>query len=237
MDMPGLGHGGHDSVMLIAAAVLVIGGAMFIAISFRTRPARSGPAAFDVPKTGGSSPSVRRSLVQIMAGLSAGAAVIHLVAAPHHYGEIGDLAAGFVVAAAFQAGWTVACLSGPSGPSRRVMAIGVVGNLAIVLAWLYTRTIGLPIGPFAGSAEPVGFPDGASVVFELLLVVALVIRWRDLDLVVSRRAFARTAASIAVVPFVSLVIVLTSLATVAVASGLDHEAPSGVVSSGHASIH
>ena len=234
--MPGLGHGGHDAVMLIAAAVLVIGGAIFIALSFRTRPARSGPAAFDVSETGGS-PSVRCSLVQIMAGLSAGAAVIHLVAAPHHYGEIGDLAAGFLVAAAFQAGWTVACLSGPLGPSRRVMAIGMIGNLAIVLAWLYTRTIGLPIGPFAGSAEPVGFPDGASVVFELLLVVALVIRWRDLDLVVSRRAFARTAASIAVVPFVSLVIVLTSLATVAVASGLDHGAPSGVVSSGHASIH
>jgi hypothetical protein len=234
MEMPGLGHGGHDSVMLIAAAVLVIGGAIFLAISFRTRPARSGPAAFHVSETAGSAPTVRRSLVQVMAGLSAGVAVIHLVAAPHHYGEIGDLAAGFLVAAAFQAGWTVACLA---GPSRRVMAIGVAGNLAIVLAWLYTRTIGLPVGPFAGSAEPVGFPDGASVVFELLLVAALLIRWRGYDLVLSRRAAARTAASIAVVPLVSLVIVLTSLATVAVASGLDHGAPPGGVSSGHASIH
>ena len=232
--MPALGHGGHDSVMLIAAAVLVIGGAIFIAISFRTRPARSGPAAFAVSETDGSPPSVRRSLVEVMAGLSAGAAIIHLVAAPHHFGEIGDLAAGFLVAAAFQAGWTVACLS---GPSRRVMAIGVAGNLAIVLAWFYTRTVGLPIGPFAGSAEPVGFPDGASVVFELLLIAALVIRWRGLDLVLSRRAAARTAASIAVVPIVSLVIVVTSLATVAVASGLDHGSPNGGVSSGHASIH
>jgi hypothetical protein len=32
-------------------------------------------------------------------GLSAGAVVIHLIAAPHHYREIGDLAAWFLMAA------------------------------------------------------------------------------------------------------------------------------------------
>jgi hypothetical protein len=232
MTMPALGHAGHDTVMLIAAVVLVIGGAVFIAISYRTRPAPSGSAALAAVQPDGSAPSIRRSLVLIMAGLSAGAAVIHLVAAPHHYAEIGDLAAGFLAAAAFQAWWTVACLS---GPSPRATRIGILGNAAIVLAWLYTRTIGLPIGPFAGSAEPVGFPDGASVVFELLVIGSLLARWRGIDLALSRLGAARTAASIAVVPLVGLVIVMTSLATVAIATGLDHG--SALSAGAHAALH
>jgi len=169
-----------------------------------------------------------------MAGLSVGAAVIHLVAAPRHFEEIGDLAAGFLISAAFQAWWAVACLA---GPSKRTVTIGAIGNLAIVLAWLYTRTIGLPIGEFAGSAEPIGFPDGASVVFELLLVAGLLVRWRGIDLAVSRRAAARTIASVAVVPVIGLVIVLTSLATLATATGLDHGAPPGGVATEHAAAH
>jgi hypothetical protein len=228
--MPGLGHGGHDTLMLLAAAVLVTGGALLIAISFRARPAQSEAGASTGSEPGGPLPSVRRSLVLVLAGLSAGAAVIHLVAAPNHYDEIGDLAAGFLIAAAFQTWWAVACLD---GPSRRTLAIGFLGNVAIVVAWLYTRTIGLPVGPFAGSAEPIGLPDGASVVFEMLLVGGIVAMWRNVDLALSRRTGARTIASIAVVPLVGLVIVLTSLATVAVATGLDHGSPTDGV---HAAV-
>jgi len=232
--MPGLGHGGHDAVMLIAAAVLVTGGAILIAISFRMRPVPSGAGSSMEIEPGGPLPSVRRSLVLVMAGLSAGAAVIHLVAAPNHYDEIGDLAAGFLVAAAFQTWWAVACLA---GPTRRTMAIGLLGNVAIIAAWMYTRTIGLPVGPFAGSAEPIGLPDGASVVFELFLVGGILAMWRNVDLALSRRTGARTIASIAVVPLVGLVIVLTSLATVAVATGLDHGSPVDGVTGGHAAVH
>ena len=74
--------------------------------------------------------------------------------------------------------------------------------------------------------EPIGYPDAASVAFELLLVgglvVGSVVDRLDLDLAITRRASMRAVASVAIVPVLGLVLVLTSLATVAIASGLDH---------------
>ena len=226
-------HLSHDSVERLAALILVIGGAMFIVLSLRTRPVRPGSAASsisNVPRGAAATPSVRRSLVLVMAGLSAGAAVIHLVAAPSHYAEIGDLAAGFVAAAAFQAGWIRWCLA---GPSKRTVLIGIAGNLAIVAAWAWTRTVGLPVGEFAGAPEPVGYPDTASVVFELLLVAGLLVRHLGIDLALSRRAAVRTLASVAVVPVIGLVLVFTALATVAITTGLEHGVPDGMPMAHH----
>jgi hypothetical protein len=233
-------HLSHDSVERIAAVILVVGGAIFTAMSLRLRPARTGPAFVADDRLGGrpvtpaAAADVRRTLVIILAGLSAGAAMIHLAAAPSHYREIGDLAAGFVVSAAFQAAWIRWCLA---GPSRSTIAIGIAGNLAIVAAWTWTRTIGLPVGEFAGAPEPVGFPDAASVVFELLLVAGLVIRWLEIDVALSRRAAVRAIASVAVVPVVGIVLVVTSLAAVAIASGLDHGTPTGLPAAEHVANH
>jgi len=224
--MPDMGHAGHETIEVIAAVLIVIGGAIFMVLSFRTRPARSGPAAFPVPPPTprDADSTAARSLALIMAGLSGGAAVIHLAAAPSHYAELGDLGAGFLVSAAFQAWWALRCLA---GPSRRAIDLGIVVNLGIVAAWAWTRTAGLPMGEFAGRAEPIGFPDGASVAFELLLVALLVARRLRVRLVLERRAVGGSLAAVAVVPVLSLVVLLTSLATVAIAEGLDHGAPSG----------
>ncbi|MEO5940551.1 MAG: hypothetical protein ABIZ72_06230 [Candidatus Limnocylindrales bacterium] len=203
----------------LAALILVIGGGIFLAIAARQRWHRAtDPTAATRP------PSIRRSLAVIMAGLSAGAAIIHLAAAPAHFGEIGDLASGFVVAAIFQAIWIRWCLA---GPSRGTALVGIAGNLAIVAAWAWTRTVGLPFGELAGTPEPAGYPDVASVVFELLLIAGLVGRLRNVDIAASRRRGVRLAASIALVPVLGLVLVLTSLATVAIASGMEHDAPTG----------
>jgi hypothetical protein len=233
-------HLSHDSVERIAALIVVIGGAIFTVMSLRMRPAGTGSVAEGDHSGGGrvapatAAADVRRTLMIILAGLSAGAAVIHLAAAPSHYREIGDLAAGFVVSAAFQAAWIRWCLA---GPSRSTIAIGIAGNLAIVAAWAWTRTIGLPVGELAGSPEPIGFPDGASVVFELLLVTGLVVRWLEIDVALGRRSVVRAVASVAVVPVVGLVLVLTSLAAVAIASGLDHGAPTGLPATEHVANH
>ena len=229
-------HPAHQAVEQLAALILVIGGGIFIAIAARQRSVRSGPAALRRREPRGNAsnrardaaatrlPSIRRSIALMLAGLSAGAAVIHLAAAPAHYEEIGDLASGFVAAAIFQAIWIRWCLA---GPSRGTAWVGIVGNLAIVAAWAWTRTVGLPVGELAGTPEPVGYPDAASVAFELLLVAGLVGRLLNVDIAASRRAGLRAAASIALVPVFGLVLVLTSLATVAIASGLEHGAPVG----------
>lgn len=212
----GLAAHGHELLHLVAAVVLTVGGAAFVFASIRWRSMVAVSSAGASPVAG-----VGRSLTVMVAGLSAGAAVIHLVAAPHHYEELGDLGAGFLAAAVFQGAWSMACLSGPSARTRW---LGIAVNAAVVLAWAYTRTVGLPVGPFAGSPEPIGFPDAAAVTFELLLIAGLVaMRSRPFGAEPPRAA--RTIASIAVVPVLGLTILATSLATVAIASGLDHGAP------------
>jgi hypothetical protein len=223
---------GHALIEQLAAAILVIGGALFVGLSYRSRPVRPGPAAARsrLSEPGTARPTVSGSLVAIMAWLSAGAAVIHLVAAPSHVAEIGDLAAGFVAAALFQAAWIRWCLG---GPSRRTILIGIAGNGAIVVAWALTRTIGLPIGALAGRPEPVGYPDAASVVFELLLIACLTARALGIDVALSARAKARTVAEVALVPVVGVVLLLTSLATLAIASGLEHGLPAVEHVAGH----
>ncbi|HEV7810746.1 MAG TPA: hypothetical protein VGO64_09105 [Candidatus Limnocylindrales bacterium] len=250
--MADLGHASHDTIETIAAAVVVIGGAIFTAIAYRTRPARSGPAASLSPPSSSRTPAGRaarslprgatdadlsdtsRSVGLMMAGLSAGAAAIHLAAAPPHYAELGDLGAGFLASAAFQAWWAVRALG---TPSRRLIDLGILVNVAIILTWAWTRTVGLPIGEFAGRAEPVGLPDGASIGFELGLVGLLVVRRLGLDAGLGPRSLGRTLASVAVVPVLGLVIVLTSLSAVAIVDGLDHGAVPGGPAEGHLATH
>lgn len=218
--MPTLGHDGHGSIELIAALILVVGGTIFSAISLRTRPARPGPAGSPAfGPEGAPSPSVRRSLAFVLAGLSAGAALIHLVAAPSHVAQIGGLAAGFLIAAGFQGAWAVACLT--RRPDRLVV-IGIAGNGAILAAWAWTRTLGVGMPGATGGPEPIGLADGAAVAFELLLVAGCIARRFDLDLAVGRRPGAATIASIAVVPALGLVLVVTSLVTLAVTGKAGH---------------
>jgi hypothetical protein len=220
-------HAGHDTIELIAAVVIVIGGALFTAISFRSRPARSGPAAFDARASRGrvatpnrdDAPAVRRSLTLMAAGLSAGAAVIHLAAAPSHYLEIGDLAAGFLASAAFQGWWAARAVG---GLSRRLVDVAIVVNVAIVAAWAWTRTVGLPLGPFAGGPEPMGLPDAVCTLFEVLLVGVLLVERSGTGFLLAPSGRARSATAIAIVPVLGLVVVLTSLSAVAIADGLDH---------------
>jgi hypothetical protein len=225
-------HLDHDTIERIAALILVIGGGLFTALSLRTRPTSPGTVGSvgSTPSGGTSGPGVGgvalsartptagRSLVLVIAGLSAGAAFIHLVAAPPHYAEIGDIATGFLIAAAFQAVWIRWCLR---GPSTGTILVGIVGNLLLIAAWAWTRTIGLPTDLAAGP-EPVGFPDLASVAFEALIVIGLVVRRLGVGRSLGRWPIVREIAAVAVVPAIGLMLVVTSLATIAIAAGLDH---------------
>src|SRR6478672_6947220 len=235
-------HGGRELVETIVAVVVVVVGKVFTVITFLTNPARRGPGA-SAYAPGASSPgarpdpeagpAVRRSVARMAVTLSGGAAVIHLVAAPPHYAEIGDLASGFVAAAAFQGWWA---LRAHGGLTLRLIDVGIVVNAAIVAAWAWTRSVGLPIGEFAGGPEPVGFPDAVCTAFEVLLMGVLLAARSGLDAAIVGRSWARPAASIAVVPVLGLVLVLTSMSTVAIANGLDHGG-SGQGTSGHVAGH
>jgi hypothetical protein len=217
-----LDHGGaHELVHWAAAVVLVIGGAIFVTLAALARRSEGPMIPVDPPPA--TPHPVERSTAVILAGLSLGAAAIHLVAAPSHYVELGDLGAGFLVAAVLQTAWARTILR---GASRRAMATGIAINAAIVVLWAVTRTIGLPVGPTPAIAEQVGLPDGASTAFELLLLAGLAIRWLDLDRRVVRRfRGARSLVAVTVVPVLGLVMLTASLASLATVAGADHGAP------------
>jgi hypothetical protein len=204
----------------------VVGGTIFLLLAtwHRFRLGRRASAAPEID--GGVRPverpadSLDRSILRIVAVLSLGAGAIHLAAAPHHYSELGDLGAGFLVSGLFQVGWARAALR---APSARTVWIGIGGNVGIVAAWIVARSLGLPAGAEPWMPEAIGLPDGAATAFEILVVAGLTLRLLGIDRsTVARWAPIRSIAAVAVIPVLGLVLLTASLATVAIAAGADH---------------
>ena len=59
-------------------------------------------------------------------------------------------------------------------PSARVALLGVVGNLAVVLMYVISRTDGVPIGPHANVAEKAKTVDLLTTAGEIVLIVVLI---------------------------------------------------------------
>jgi hypothetical protein len=53
-------------------------------------------------------------------------------------------------------------------PSRWVIRLVIGVSLGTVVLWLYTRTVGVPLGPMAGHVEELGRLDTACSVLELM---------------------------------------------------------------------
>ena len=78
----------------------------------------------------------------------------------------------FVLVAAAQGLYGPALIRSPRRPV--LLLTGVGGNLAIIVLYLVTRTVGVPFfGPHAGEVEEVGVIDLAATLAEVALVVAL----------------------------------------------------------------
>ena len=59
-------------------------------------------------------------------------------------------------------------------PTRIVLLAGIAGNLAIVVLYLLTRTVGIPLfGPGAGEVEGVSFIGLCATTSEVGIAVAL----------------------------------------------------------------
>jgi hypothetical protein len=103
------------------------------------------------------------------ASASAGAAAIHYAVVAEHFEEWWGFALFFVLSATAQLVWAVLVVTTRSG---LLMWLGVVGNAAIVVLWIVTRTVGTLVGPEPATPEPIGLADSMASAFELTIVVA-----------------------------------------------------------------
>jgi hypothetical protein len=117
-------------------------------------------------------------------GLSIGAAAAHGGVSVEHFAEWWGYGLFFVVAATAQMVLGLALLTNAvnpkdAGPSWRGMWstmvwAGIIGNLAIILLYTVTRTVGIPFfGPQSGAVEEVSGIDAITGVMEMVTVVIL----------------------------------------------------------------
>lgn len=109
------------------------------------------------------------------AALSFLAEAIHLWFLPEYHKEWLGYGVFFLAVAVFQGLLGATLLF---RPRRWVFVLGILGNLAVVLLWAYTRIIAVPLGPMAGEAEGVGMLDLTSAAVEVTLAILLVSLWR-----------------------------------------------------------
>ena len=99
---------------------------------------------------------------------SIAAGLIHASVVSHHLAESTILGVAFVATAIFQIAWAV---TASVRLDRRILDVGAAVNGTIVMAWITSRMVGLPFGPHAWLAEPVGAVDATATLLELLIVI------------------------------------------------------------------
>jgi hypothetical protein len=122
--------------------------------------AQAHPAA-DAPPAALSERTMLLVVLSLAAGIVHGRALFDHVT---HYWLFGVF---FGVLTYAQVLWGLLIYRRPD--DRRWLMPAAVGSLAVVGVWIVTRTVGLPIGPWAGRPEPVGVADIAATLDELVL--------------------------------------------------------------------
>lgn len=113
-------------------------------------------------------------------GLSVLGGLAHAAAGPEHFAEWWGYGLFFLAAALAQAVYGLLLLTrgieargGWAAWRRRVYWAGIAGNAFLVLFWLLTRTVGVPLGPESGEVAPVGWLDLSAKAIELATVAVL----------------------------------------------------------------
>lgn len=106
--------------------------------------------------------------LKLMALASAGAAMVHGAVCPEHFQEETVLGVFFLFLCVSQLLWSAAVVRRPSAAFLRA---GAVTSLVVVALWLYTRTVGVPLGLEKGAVEQVGAPDLVASALEIVVVV------------------------------------------------------------------
>lgn len=137
------------------------------------------------------------------AGLSIGAAIVHGLVTEEHLAEWWGYGVFFIVAALAQLAYGLAMLHLVLvEPARRwsrvellrVYWAGIAGNLALVVLYAYSRTVGVPgLGPDSGDVEPVTAIGIIAKLIEIALVTVLVTCLRSRNSASAASVFVRRA--------------------------------------------
>lgn len=111
----------------------------------------------------------QRWLVVIAAWSSFLAGMVHVVVTPEHWHESPLYGVFFLAVSVAQFGFAVLVAWRPNAP---LLLAGGIGQLTVIGIWLLTRTIGIPLGPEAGTVEAVGLLDSICVAAEMLGALA-----------------------------------------------------------------
>src|SRR5258708_32294066 len=113
------------------------------------------------------------------AALSVGAATIHFAVTFDHFSQYVPYGVFFLAISWAQLIWPAVLMW---RPSRWWLWLGVAGNALILLVYVASRTVGLPIGPDVSHAEPAGALDIVSVILEVALIAggAALLWWPSL---------------------------------------------------------
>jgi hypothetical protein len=104
-----------------------------------------------------------------VASAATGAAAIHYAVVAEHFDEWWGFGLFFVASAVAQLVWAAVVVA---SRSRFIIWVGVIGNAAIVVLWVVTRTVGTLVGPELDTPEPIGLADSVATGFEITIVVA-----------------------------------------------------------------
>ncbi len=109
-------------------------------------------------------------LVSLAAIATVVAGALHLYLVREHWSDYWAYGLFFVLIGVVQVAGGLALLA---APRRSLYLIGVVGTVALLAFYVWTRTVAVPIGPMSGEPEAVGGIDIVTNALEVLSVVAL----------------------------------------------------------------
>jgi hypothetical protein len=123
--------------------------------------ATSGPVGVPANAAGSERNAGRVGTAVALTSIAAGA--IHIAAAATLGSDNAQNLTFFGVVAAAQIVWgLVTLVTAPRG----WLVLGILGNAAVMGTWIVSRTVGLPVGPYAHVVLPVGFADVLATAFE-----------------------------------------------------------------------
>ena len=113
----------------------------------------------------------RSPRIRLLIGLSAVAGLIHGKAFIDHVDHYWLFGVFFAVLTYAQVLWAMRLWRRPE--DRRLFKAVAVMSLGTVAIWLVSRTVGLPLGPWAGRPEAIGMPDAVASLDELVIAALI----------------------------------------------------------------